>query len=137
MPHARSFLIATALGVTACTHAGAPAAGTPAAGTARPAPPAGQSAAAPARENPFFAPSTLPYQAPPFDRIRDADFQPALEEGMKRQLAEVEAIAARTDEPTFDNTILAMERSGALLTRVQRVFSAVTQANTDDTLQRV
>jgi peptidyl-dipeptidase Dcp len=95
-------------------------------------------AAAPAAAaNPFFAASTLPYQAPPFDKIGDADFQPALEEGMKQQLAEVAKIANQADAPTFDNTIVALERSGALLTRVGKVFSALAQANTNDTLQKV
>ena len=88
-------------------------------------------------QNPFAAPSPLFDQAPPFDRIHDADYQPALEEGMKRQLAEIAAIAADTAAPTFDNTILAMERSGALLRRVSKVFNAITSANTDDTLQKV
>ncbi|HEX8905301.1 MAG TPA: peptidyl-dipeptidase Dcp, partial [Longimicrobiaceae bacterium] len=94
-------------------------------------------AQAPARENPFFTRSTLPYQAPPFDRIRDEDYQPALEEGMRRQLAEVQAIAGESAAPTFDNTIVALERSGDLLTRVSNAFGAVTQANTDSILQRV
>jgi len=88
-------------------------------------------------QNPFAAASPLFDQAPPFDRIHDADYQPALEEGMKRQLAEIAAIAADTAAPTFDNTILAMERSGALLRRVSKVFNAITSANTDDTLQKV
>jgi peptidyl-dipeptidase Dcp len=88
-------------------------------------------------DNPFASASTLLDQAPPFDRIHDADYQPALEEGMRRQLAEVAAIAADTVAPTFDNTIVALERSGVLLSRVSKVFGAVTQANTDDTLQRV
>ena len=87
--------------------------------------------------NPFAAPSPLFDQAPPFDRIHDADFQPALEEGMRRQLAEVEAIAADTAAPTFDHTILGLERSGALLRRASRVFFGLVQANTDDTLQQV
>ena len=87
--------------------------------------------------NPFAAASALPYQAPPFDRICDADFQPALEEGMRQQLAEVRTIADDSATPTFRNTIVPLERSGALLTRAYKVFSAVTQANTDDTLQRV
>lgn len=94
-------------------------------------------AGAQARANPFFSVSTLPYQAPPFDRIRDADYQPALEEGMRRERAEIDAIANQAAPPTFANTILAMERSGALLTRVSMAFSAMTQANTDTTLQRV
>jgi len=88
-------------------------------------------------DNPFAAASTLFDQAPPFDRIHDADFQPALEEGMRQQLAESRQIAADTATPTFDNTIVALERSGALLTRVSRVFNALTAANTNDTLQRV
>jgi peptidyl-dipeptidase Dcp len=88
-------------------------------------------------DNPFAAPSPLFDQAPPFDRIHDADFQPALEEGMRRQLAEVAAIASDTAAPTFDNTILAMERSGTLLHRVAKVFFALASANMDDTIQRV
>jgi hypothetical protein len=78
--------------------------------------------------NPFFTPNTLPYQAPPFDKIKDADFQPALEEGMKREVAEMEKIADHSETPTFANTIEAMERSGDLLRRVQRVFSGLTQS---------
>src|SRR5438552_3393193 len=87
--------------------------------------------------NPFASASPLLYQAPPFDRIHDADYQPAVEEGMRRQLAEVEGIASDTAAPSFDNTIVALERSGALLTRAFKVFIAMTQANTDDTLQRI
>jgi peptidyl-dipeptidase Dcp len=100
---------------------------------AKPAP-----AAAPAvRVNPFFAPSTLQYQAPMFDKITDADYQPAIEEGMKQQLVEIEKVAGQADAPTFDNTMAAMERTGALYTRVTKVFDALTQANTNDTLQKV
>jgi peptidyl-dipeptidase Dcp len=90
-----------------------------------------------AQTNPFFAPSTLPFQAPPFDKIKDSDFKPALEEGMKRQLAEIEAIANNGEAPTFANTIEAMERSGDLLTRTSKVFFAIVQANTNETLQKV
>jgi peptidyl-dipeptidase Dcp len=101
--------------------------------------PAAAPAAAPATggPNPFFTASTLPYQAPPFDRIKDADYLPAINEGMKQNLAEIETIAAQDSAPTFANTIEAMERSGELLTRVIKVFLAITQANTDDTLQKV
>ena len=88
-------------------------------------------------ENPFFAPSQLPFGAPPFDRIRDEHYQPAIEAGMRQQIAEVEAIAKQADEPTFENTIAALERSGDLLTRVLRAFGAVTGANTNDTLQAI
>ena len=87
--------------------------------------------------NPFAEPSTLPFEAPPFDRIRDSDFQPAIEEGMRRQIAEVERIADNPQPATFDNTLVALEKTGTLLTRVNRVFSALAQANTNDILQRV
>ncbi|GAC1489016.1 MAG: peptidyl-dipeptidase Dcp [Gemmatimonadaceae bacterium] len=87
--------------------------------------------------NPFFVESTLPYHAPRFDLIRNEHYQPALEEGMRQQLAEVDAIANQTAPPTFDNTIVAMEKSGALLTRVWKTFSAVVGANTNDTLQKI
>ncbi|MCG6963729.1 MAG: peptidyl-dipeptidase Dcp [Acidobacteria bacterium] len=86
-------------------------------------------------ENPFFSPSTLLFQAPPFDKIEDADFKPALEEGMKRQLAEVQQIADNPEPPTFENTLVALEESGQLLTRVSLVFNAMTGANTNPTLQ--
>jgi len=90
----------------------------------------------PPATNPFFEKSPLPFQAPPFDRIKDGDFQPAIEEGMKQELAEVQAIANNPEAPTFANTIEAMERSGELLRRVQRVFGLLTQANTNPTLQK-
>ena len=87
--------------------------------------------------NPFFAPSTLPFQAPPFDKIKDGDFQPAMEAGMAQEEAEIEAIANNPDAPTFDNTIVALEKSGQLLERVDAVFGGVTGANTNPTLQKV
>jgi peptidyl-dipeptidase Dcp len=99
--------------------------------------PGGFAAAGFKPDNPFANASALFDQAPPFDKIHDADYQPALEEGMRRQLAEIDAIVKDVAAPTFDNTIVAMERSGALLTRVSRVFFALTQANTDDTLQQI
>ena len=89
------------------------------------------------RANPFLTASPLPFQAPPFDLIRDSDYQPAIEEGMRRQQAEIERIADNPAPPTFGNTIVAMEKSGSLLQRVTNVFTAITQANTDDTLQKV
>ena len=88
-------------------------------------------------DNPFAERSSLPFGAPPLDRIRDDDFAPAIEEGMRRQLHEVEAIANRADAPTFENTLVALERSGELLTRVLKTFGAVTSANTNDTLQQI
>ncbi len=87
--------------------------------------------------NPFFTPSTLPFQAPPFDKIKDSDFKPAIEEGMKQQLVEIKKIADNPAPPTFENTLVALEKSGQLLTRVSLVFNAVTGANTDSLLQKV
>ena len=86
---------------------------------------------------PFEAPSPLPYQAPAFDRIRDADFRPALEEGMRLQRAEIEAIATNPAPPSFENTIVALERSGQMLVRVRGVFDALASAHTNDELQKV
>ena len=87
--------------------------------------------------NPFFVESSLPYHAPRFDLIRNEDYQVALEEGMKQQLAEIDAIAKQTTAPTFENTIVAMEKAGALLTRVSKTFTGVVGANTNDTLQKI
>src|SRR3989440_8622900 len=87
--------------------------------------------------NPFFSESPLPFHAPPFDKIKDSDYAPAIEEGMKNQLAEIEAIANNPAAPTLANTLEAMERSGALLTRVTKVFFNLTTANTNDTLQKI
>ena len=84
---------------------------------------------------PFDAPSPLPYQAPAFDRISDSDFRPALLEGMRRQRAEIEAIASDPAPPSFENTIVALERSGQMLARARGVFYALAAANTNDALQ--
>ncbi len=94
------------------------------------------SASAPA-VNPFFTESTLPFHAPPFDKIKDGDYSPAIEAGMKAQLAEIGAIANNPAAPTFTNTLEAMERSGALLTRVTKVFFNLSQSNTNDAIQKI
>jgi len=87
--------------------------------------------------NPLLVPSKLPFQAPPFDKIKDNHFQPAMEEGMKEQLAEIQKIADNPDTPTFENTLVAMEKSGQLLTRVYQVFNVLAGANTNPALQRI
>ncbi len=87
--------------------------------------------------SPFYAASKLAFQAPPFDKIKDADYQPAIEAGIAQQLKETEAIANDPAAPTFENTMVAMEKTGQLLNRVSLVFFGVTQANTNDTLQKV
>jgi peptidyl-dipeptidase Dcp len=91
----------------------------------------------PVASNPFFNPSPLLYEAPRFDLVKDGDYAIAIEEGMKQQLAEVEQIATSSEAPTLENTVVAIERSGALLNRVLKVFFAVTKANTNDALQKV
>jgi peptidyl-dipeptidase Dcp len=87
--------------------------------------------------SPFYTESALPFHAPPFDKIKDTDFQPAIEAGMAQQLAEVRAIAANTAAPTFENTFVPLEKSGRLVDRAQHVFAAVTEANTNPYLQEV
>ena len=87
--------------------------------------------------NPLLTESPLPYGLPPFDRIKDDDFQPALDAGIAEQLREVEGIAGQKERPTFQNTIVALERSGQTLARVNRIFSNLVGAHTNPTLQKV
>ena len=87
------------------------------------------------RKNPFFEPYNTPHDTTPFDRIEEQDFEPALEEGMRREDAEIEAIVNNADEPTFDNTVLALERSGELLGRVETVMGNLLSACTSDYLE--
>ncbi|HKM89661.1 MAG TPA: peptidyl-dipeptidase Dcp [Candidatus Acidoferrales bacterium] len=87
--------------------------------------------------NPFYAPSTLPFHAPPFDKIKDEDYQPAIEAGMAEELVEIQAIADNPAPPTFENTLVAMQKAGRLLQRVMATFGAVTGANTNPVLQNV
>jgi len=87
--------------------------------------------------NPFYAKSTLPFQAPPFDKIKDSDYQPAIEAGMAQQRKEIRAIADNPEPPTFENTIVAMEKTGELFDRALMVFNGVTGANLSPELQKV
>src|SRR5271165_650525 len=87
--------------------------------------------------NPFYSSSQLPYQTIPWDKIKDGDYRPAIEAGMAEQLKDIQAIAIDPAPPTFENTIVAMEKSGQLLTRAASAFFAVTGANTNDKLQKV
>ena len=119
--------LAAALGLSGPLAAAEPAA-------AQPASPA---ATAPMAANPFFAPSTLPYKLPPFDKIKNEHFAPAFDQGMKEQLAEIEAIANSADKPTFENTIVALDKSGQTLIRVSNVFFNLTSANTNDTMEKI
>ena len=86
---------------------------------------------------PLATTAPLPFEAPAFDRIKDEDHAPAIESGMREQLAEVEAIIADTAVPTFENTVVAMERTGRQLTRAKNIFFNLTGSATNDALQRV
>lgn len=86
-------------------------------------------------KNPFFDVSPLPYQAPRFDEINDSHYRPAFDEAMRQKRADIEAIAAQPAAPDFANTVLALEKSGAMLSRVSSVFFAMTSAHTNDFLQ--
>ncbi|GIZ20449.1 peptidyl-dipeptidase Dcp [Citrobacter europaeus] len=87
--------------------------------------------------NPFLHHSTLPYQAPQFDQIDVQHYRPAFDEGVRQKRAEIEGIVQNPQRPDFANTLLALEQSGALLTRVTSVFFAMTAAHTNDELQRL
>ncbi|ENF7815660.1 peptidyl-dipeptidase Dcp [Enterobacter soli] len=87
--------------------------------------------------NPFFEISLLPYQAPRFDVINDSHYRPAFDEAMRQKRADIDAIIAQTAPPDFTNTVLALEKSGAMLSRVNSVFFAMTSAHTNDYLQEL
>ena len=89
------------------------------------------------KDNPFMEESTLPYFAPDFDKIKNEHFKPAFLEGMKQQTEAISQITTNKEEPTFDNTVIAIEKSNELLSRVSRTFSALTGAHTNPELQEV
>ncbi|MCK3684495.1 M3 family metallopeptidase [Maribellus sp. YY47] len=88
-------------------------------------------------ENPFFTEWKTPFGVPPFDEIKVEHYVPAVKEGIQQQEAEIEAIVANPEEPTFENTILAFDKSGALLQKVNGVFGPLSSANTNDEMQAV
>ncbi len=88
-------------------------------------------------ENPFFSEYNTPFGVPPFDRIDTTHYMPAFEEGMKQQNAEIEILVNKAEEPSFENTILAFDRSGKLLTDVRYVFFNLKEANTNDQMQAI
>lgn len=92
---------------------------------------------APASNNPLLTKSGLFLQAPPFDKIKDSDFTPAFDKGMAEQIGEVGKIADDPDKPTFKNTLVALEKTGQTLTRVQNSFDILTSANTNPELQKI
>jgi len=124
-PIALALAIALSGSMAACTDAGSDK------NTSTPAQ-AQRDALATDAGNPFFAESPLPLHYPPFDRIRDSDFAPAFDRGMAEQLKEVQAIAGNAAAPTFDNTIVALEQSGQVLTRATTVFFNLVGVDTND-----
>ena len=87
--------------------------------------------------NPFFQEWNTQYQVPPFLQIKDEHYMPAFEKGMEENLAEIDLIVSNTEDPTFENTIEELERTGKLLTKVQRVFSNLAGSNTNPKLQEL
>jgi len=127
LPYAAfALLLTTGTGMVACNNK-----------SAAPAAPAAQPAAAAAAPSPFAQDSTLPFNLPPFDKIQESDFAPGFEQGMAEQRKEVDVIAHNAEAPGFDNTIIALERSGRLLGRVSQTFFNLTSSNTSDTLDKV
>lgn len=87
--------------------------------------------------NPFFEKYNTPHGTTPFDRIKTEHYEPAIREGIRRQAAEIDAITHNNQAPTFENTILAYEQSGELLSRVITVFGNLRSAETNDELQDI
>ncbi|MFV0590651.1 MAG: peptidyl-dipeptidase Dcp [Draconibacterium sp.] len=88
------------------------------------------------QNNPLLSKSDLPYGAPDFTRLKNEDFKPAIEEGMKEQMAEIKAIANNTEPATFENTLVAIEKSGQTLSRAYGVFGLLAGANTNPDIQQ-
>lgn len=88
-------------------------------------------------DNPFFAEWNTPFGVPPFEQIKPEHYKPAFTQGMEEQKAEIEAIVNNTEDATFENTIVALDQSGALLNKVSYVFFGQTNANTNDELQAI
>src|SRR5258707_7949633 len=88
-------------------------------------------------DNPLLKESTLPYHLPPFDQIKDEHFVPAMEAGMRDQLKEVDTVANNSEKPTFENTVVALERTGRSLDRAERTFSNLNSCNTNPALQKI
>ncbi len=90
-----------------------------------------------AADNPFFSEYDIPFKVPPFDIIKPEHFIPAYEKGMEEQIADIEALVNNTEATTFDNTIVALDRSGKLLSEVSKVFSGLSGANTNDEIKKI
>jgi peptidyl-dipeptidase Dcp len=87
--------------------------------------------------NPFLGEYNTPFNVPPFDKIKDEHYRPAFEEALHQHNAEIDSIVNNTEAPTFENTIVALENAGSLLSKVSRVFFNMNSANTNDTIQAI
>lgn len=88
-------------------------------------------------DNPLLSEYETPFNVPPFDKIKDEHFRPAFEEALRVHNLEIDSIVNNTEEPTFANTILALENAGSLLKSVSTVFGNLNSANTNDSLQAI
>src|SRR5205823_7769282 len=93
--------------------------------------------AATSADNPLLTGSALPFHYPSFDKIKDADFAPAMDAGMREQLKEIEPIANNSEKPTLDNTVVALEKTGRSLDRAETIFSNLNSCNTNPALQKI
>lgn len=125
--------ISAALSLSACSDADKQAAESNAETSAQ----SEQSSTEATQQNPFFSASSLQYEAPNFDKIKFEHFKPAFEKGMQEHIAEIEKIANNSAEPTFDNTIVAMEKSGAILGRVSSVFYNLSSSHSNDQIRKL
>lgn len=91
----------------------------------------------PKSDNPFLSNYTTPFEVPPFDKIEKSHYMPAFEEGMKQQKAEIEAIVSNKETATFENTVLAYDKSGQLLSKVSAVFFNLIESDSDDEMQEI
>src|SRR5690606_39046777 len=88
-------------------------------------------------DNPLLAAYDTPFNVPPFDKIKDEHFKPAFEEALKQHNFEIDSIINNSEEPTFENTIVALENAGSLLSNVSTVFYNLNSANTNDSIQSI
>ncbi|KQR08078.1 MULTISPECIES: M3 family metallopeptidase [Xanthomonas] len=130
----RSLILAAAVtfALAACSEKNSPGTTPAAAGAATPA-----TTSADLASNPLLVPSTLPFQAPPFDKIRDSDYLPAFEEGIRQVRHELHGITENPEPPTFENTVEALERSGATLAYVSNIFLGISTADTNAARQKI
>src|SRR5512133_1161144 len=88
-------------------------------------------------ENPFFSEYQTPFQVPPFDKIDTTDYIPAFTEAITRENQDIDKIVSNSENPSFENTILAFDRAGVLMTKVSKVFYNLNSANTNDQMQAI